>query len=341
MKIAIHHRKGSFSDRWIAYCEKNNVNYKIVNCYANDIIRQLQDCDALMWHFSHADYRDLNFARQLIYSIELMGIKVFPNYNTCWHFDDKVGQKYLLESIGAPLVPTYVFYNKEEALSWAKMTNYPKVFKLRGGAGSQNVLLVKSYQEAVKLINKAFGKGFKLVDQYAGFRQRLWVLKRDKNISTIIHLAKGIVRLIYPVADMDLLPVQKGYVYFQDYIPDNNFDDRIVVVGNRAFSLRRFVRTNDFRASGSGLFDYNPDKFKPEIVKLSFDISKKLSTQSIAFDFIYGDFGKPLITEISYAYAMGPSYDNCPGYWDEHLNWHNEEVDPQRFMIEDLIKDIH
>ena len=38
---------------------------------------------------------------------------------------------------------------------------------------------------------------------------------------------------------------------------------------------------------------------------------------------------------------MGPSYDNCPGYWDEHLNWHNEEVDPQRFMIEDLIKDIH
>ena len=89
MKIAIHHRKGSFSERWILFCQKNNINYKIVNCYTNDIIQQLQDCDALMWHWSHTDYRDLNFARQLIYSIELMGIKVFLNCNTCWHFDSR------------------------------------------------------------------------------------------------------------------------------------------------------------------------------------------------------------------------------------------------------------
>lgn len=48
MKIAIHQIKGSFSDRWIEYCNQNNVQFKIVNCYDSDIIEQLKDCDALM-----------------------------------------------------------------------------------------------------------------------------------------------------------------------------------------------------------------------------------------------------------------------------------------------------
>ncbi|MCX6252929.1 MAG: hypothetical protein NTV31_00395, partial [Bacteroidia bacterium] len=107
MKIAIHNRPGSFSDRWIAYCQGNDIPFKTVNCNSSDIIAQLDGCEGLMWHWSHDDYRARNFARQLIFSIEKMGLKVFPNYNTCWHYDDKVGQKYLLEAINAPLVPSY------------------------------------------------------------------------------------------------------------------------------------------------------------------------------------------------------------------------------------------
>src|SRR5690606_41519867 len=60
------------------------------------------------------------FARQLIASLEEMGIHVFPDLNTCWHYDDKVGQKYLLEAIGAPLVPTHIFYDRAAALAWAE-----------------------------------------------------------------------------------------------------------------------------------------------------------------------------------------------------------------------------
>lgn len=37
MKIAIHHRPDSFSERWIEYCKKENIDYKIVNAYDNDI----------------------------------------------------------------------------------------------------------------------------------------------------------------------------------------------------------------------------------------------------------------------------------------------------------------
>ena len=44
MKIAIH-KSGGFSERWINYCQKNNIDYKIVNAYDSDIIKQMADCD--------------------------------------------------------------------------------------------------------------------------------------------------------------------------------------------------------------------------------------------------------------------------------------------------------
>jgi len=337
MKIAIHDRPGSFSDRWIGYCKDHNINYKIVSCYDSSIIAQLKGCSGLMWHWSHGDYREQNFARQLIFSVQKMGVKVFPDFNTSWHFDDKVGQKYLLEAIGAPLVPSYVFYNKADALKWIDETQFPKVFKLRGGAGSSNVNLVKHKKEARKLTLRAFGQGFPLIDKYSGLKQRFWILRRDKNFKAIIHVMKGFPRLFWERSGASLLPSQKGYVYFQDFIPNNKFDDRIVVVGERLFALRRFIRKIDFRASGSGIFEYDKKKFNIRVIKTAFNITRKIGAQSLAFDFVYDMENNPLIVEISYAYNMGPAYDDCPGYWDRDLNWHDDNVNPQRYIIEDFL----
>ena len=126
MKIAICCRKGSFSDYWLTYCEENGISYKKVDAYQSDIMKQIEDCDAFMWHFSHLDYKDKVFAKQLLYSIEASGKPVFPNFKTVWHFDDKLGQKYLFESIKAPLVTSYAFYTKQEALLWANKASFLK-----------------------------------------------------------------------------------------------------------------------------------------------------------------------------------------------------------------------
>ena len=96
----------------------------------------MDDCDALMWHHFQTNPKAILFAKQLLFALEQSGKKVFPDFRTGWHFDDKLGQKYLLEAIDAPLVPSYVFYDKKEALEWVQKTDFPKVFKLRGGAGS-------------------------------------------------------------------------------------------------------------------------------------------------------------------------------------------------------------
>ncbi|MCX6238336.1 MAG: hypothetical protein NTY07_12410 [Bacteroidia bacterium] len=336
MKIAVHHSKGSFSDRWITYCEAQNIPYKIVDCYKSDIIRQLVDCDALMWHFHHASHKDVLFAKQLVYSVKASGKQVFPDFETAWHFDDKVGQKYLLEAIGAPLVPSYVFYTKKEALEWADHTTFPKVFKLRGGAGSANVRLARKKSNALNLINKAFGNGFSQYEGWSNLKERIRIFRNGK--TTLFDVLKGFIRLFYTTDFAKMHGKEKGYIYFQDFISNNDSDIRVIVIDEKAFAIKRMVRKNDFRASGSGEILYEKELFDLETIKLSFDIANKLHTQCLAFDFVYRN-GKPLVVEINYGFSVS-GYDPCVGYWTEDMKWHNGSFNPQAWMVELIVKKI-
>ena len=335
MKIAIHQSMGGFSGRWIDYCKNNNIEYKIVNAYDSDIVEQVKDCDAFMWHHSHGDYRDVLFAKQLLFSLETAGIKCFPNFHTTWHFDDKVGQKYLLEAIDAPIVPSYVFYIKKEALRWIDETTFPKVFKLRGGAGASNVRLVHTANEARKMVKKAFGRGFPQFDRlgYLKERYRKWHEGKD----SFVGVLKGMGRLFVVTDFAKMHAREKGYAYFQDFIPNNTFDIRVCVVGNHAFALKRLTRKGDFRASGSGNIVYDKSQIDERCVKIAFDVNRKLKTQSIAYDFVFDSNNQPQIVEISYGYAVN-AYDSCEGYWTEDMQWHEgSNFDFCGWMVQTII----
>ena len=334
MRIAIHETKGFFSDRWISYCVTNHLDYKLVDCYSSDIIQQLADCDALMWHFNHKSPKASKFAKQLLFSVQASGRSVFPDFNTMWHFDDKVAQKYLLEALETPLTPSYVFYTKKEASEWAGKTSYPKVFKLRTGAGSDNVRLVKSQQEALRLINRAFGRGFRQYEAWGNLKERIRRYRIGK--ASLSDVLKGIIRLAHTTEYSRVTGKEIGYVYFQDFIPDNDHDIRVIVIGDKAFAIKRMVRANDFRASGSGDIHYDRELFNEDTIRLSLNIALKLKAQCIAFDYIHMN-NQPLLVEISYGFTP-EGYAACPGYWDEDLNWHEGKFNPYGWMVEDLIK---
>jgi glutathione synthase/RimK-type ligase-like ATP-grasp enzyme len=331
MKIGIHHIPGSFSDRWIAYCEKKHINYKLVDCYATNIIDQLADCDAFMWHHHHMINKDTLFAKQLIFAIEQSGKKTFPNFKTCWHFDDKIAQKYLFEAFGAPLAPSYVFYSKKEAMDWIKTTTFPKVLKLRSGAGSANVRLVHSARQASKLIKQAFGKGFTQFDRIGHLKERIRRYREKKD--GIIGVVKGLGRLVVPTEFAKMHQRERGYIYFQDFIPNNQYDIRVIVIGEKAFAIKRMVRTNDFRASGSGNILYGEENFPLGSVRLAFELTQKLQSQCAAFDFVYDASGTPMVVELSYGFSISV-YDPCVGYWDPSLHFHKGSFIPQEWMVE-------
>lgn len=336
MKIAIHHNKGSFSDRWIEYCKEHKIAYKLVNAYDNDIIQEVSDCDAFMWHHHHGSYKDTLFAKQLLYSLQSAGKKVFPDFATGWHFDDKVGQKYLFEAIGAPLIPSYVFYTKAEAIHWANETTFPKVFKLRGGAGAANVKLVRTRQDAIRLINKAFGKGFSQFDRWGNLKERFHKWRTGKDSFT--GVLKGVVRLVIPTEFAKFHALEKGYAYFQEFIVGNKTDYRIKVVDGKCWGFQRAVRKDDFRASGSGTLIFNNELISIDIIKIALEISKKFSLQSVAFDFVIDKSNNtPLLVEASYGFGFDEE-EMVHGYWTSDLVYHEETFIPQYWMIENLYK---
>lgn len=334
MKIAIHHSSQSgFSEKWIEYCETHSINYKIVNCYENDIIKKLNDCDALMWHHHHTDYRDALIAKSILFSVKGSGKLVFPDYNSNWHFDDKIAQKYLLEAIEAPLVPSYVFYDKISALKWANQTWFPKVFKLKGGSGSRNVLLVKNEHKAQKLIQQAFSSGFSQSRKFGQLKERIRKFRNGQG--SAMDVIKGFGRLIVPTRFSSMHGKEKGYIYFQEFIPDNTFDTRVIIIGKRAFAITRGVRENDFRASGSGFIGYEKENIDKDCLSISFEVAKKLNSECLAFDFVIHK-NKPMIVEISFGFRP-EAYLLCPGYWDDNLKWYEGFFTPEYWMVEDLL----
>jgi glutathione synthase/RimK-type ligase-like ATP-grasp enzyme len=337
-QVAIHHREGSFSDRWIAYCELQGIHYKVVNCLDSDIMKQLSSSAALLWHWSHGDPRDQLMARNVIMAAEAMGVTVFPSVSTCWHFDDKIAQKYLLEAIGAPLVPTYVFYDLEEALRWIDRASFPKVFKLRKGAGSSNVRLVPSATEARALAERAFSAGFSPVSHYG--QDALKRYRIAKRRGDLLNVVRRIPRVLATIQNNKrMMGREKGYVYFQDFIPGNDFDTRVTVIGNRAFGFTRNVRPSDFRASGSGDIVYDAGRIKQECVEIAFDVTRKVGSQSMAFDFVLAEDKQPMILEVSYCYNPNAVHC-CPGYWNRKLHWQEGAMWPQDAILIDLLNDI-
>ena len=334
--IGIHDSPGSFSERWIEWCVERQVPFKPLNCLSTDIVRQCTGLDAVLWHWTLVSLEEPLVARQIIAALEQAGMVVFPSTATCWHYDDKVGQKYLLESIGAPVIPTWVFTDPTEAREWIASATWPKVFKLRCGAGSENVQLVRSRRQAEALCRRAFGAGFPASAGYLydaanrvrhtrGRREFLEKLKRAPRslAETLRHRRHA--------------PRQRGYVLFQEFMPGNEFDTRVTIIGNRAFGAMRRNRPNDFRASGSGDCLFDPERVDRRCVPIAFRVAEQLGTQSLACDFLFDSDHHPRICEMSYCSVASPVYD-CPGYWDQGFGWHEGHFWPQDLILEDVLE---
>jgi glutathione synthase/RimK-type ligase-like ATP-grasp enzyme len=335
MRVAVHPLKGSFTDRAISYLSDNGIDYTIVNCFDNDIMKVLKDFDILIWHWTQNDPRGLLAAKQILISAEIGGLVVFPDFNTIWHFDDKLGQKYMLESIDAPMAKSFVFYTKENALNWIENCNYPVVFKLRGGAGARNVKLLKNKRAANRIVKRSFAKG--IVSQPGYMNDFKVKIKKTKNMkdlfARILRIPSTISKLHYR---KKYISREKGYALFQEFLPDNQYDTRVAVVNNKAWAFRRKVRKNDFRASGSGSIDWDVKNIDLRAVKIAFIVSEKLALQAAGFDFIRDQNGDPKIIEVSYGWAPFAIHA-CSGYWDMNMKYYGSKVFFEDELVQSLI----
>ena len=341
IKVAVHqdHQEPNpCVERWAHYLQAQGCHVKWVNLMKSDAIEQIRDCDGVMWRFRHASTQKDVAWRVLTCAEKYLGISVFPDWYTSWHYDEKTAQDYLFKASDIPTPDTWVFWKKEEAVVWAKQAKYPVVYKMSHGASSDNVGLVHNAEQALRLIDLSFGPGVMPSDvawartgggalRGPAVRWRRWAgrLARETADALGWNLQSRFGRPFYGA---------NGYAYFQEFLPDNTFDVRITVLGERAFAFRRLNREGDFRASGSGSIDFDKDKIDPRCIRMAFDLAHRLKLRSCGFDFLMKN-GEPVLGEISYTFQGATA--QCPGYFAPDGTWVEKQMEPQDAQVEDFI----
>ena len=314
-KIALHRdktplasgRQQSFAARWEELAGAAGHEIVPVDAYAHDVLNSCRQCDAFMWYFWNAPHSS-ELGKRLIAAIHHgIGLPTFPSWHTIWTFEDKTSQRYLLDAAGIPYPKTWVFWARDAADAFADSAVYPLVLKLDAGITSRNVRLLSTPAQAHAWIERLFSDGASAL--YPDLPRTLRGRTRDR-IENAARVLAG-RRLKHHGGSR----IQRGNILFQEFLPDNAFDTRVTVIGDRAFAFRRMNRPGDFRASGSGRIDWDPGQIDPAAIDLAFDVARVLDTQVVALD-ILKHCGQLLVNEVSYYYEAWAVH-SCPGQWQK------------------------
>jgi glutathione synthase/RimK-type ligase-like ATP-grasp enzyme len=343
MLVAIHKKENeelhstNWVNSWIESCISLNISYEVIDVYKLKSIEETSKYDLILWYFDNYNHRDMTFSRSILKSIEYCDVKTFPDDKTIWFYDDKISQYYLFDAIGAPIPRSWVHYDKKSALSWAKgLITFPVVAKLKVGSGSNNVKLLKNKSELRKYIRKMFSSGYKNVPSL--------VFKTISNFKSSVSFEmfkkrfKRIPEFLRTRARAKKLPREFGYVYFQEFIDNDGFDLKVIVVNDKLSFFGREIRKGDFRASGGGNIIYDEHFMNQEVIDTAFEVSDRLGLKCVGFDFVIDrDTGKSKIIEMSYNFAH-ELVKKCGFYYDRKGNRFEEALDVPLEVLKTYIK---
>ena len=343
MKIAIlfdeskKQHSTTWSYPWINYCKLHNLDFEVVNPYEIGVINYLIKFDVILWHFSNYSHTDMLMARNVLFTMENFGKKVFPSVRDSWHFDDKLAETYLLESIKAPIPKSYYYYNLEavQRLIKQKDLEFPIIAKLRNGSGSHNVKLLNNESELSSYSKKMFSSG---LDSAPGILYKTSAnLKSSRDLKTIIKRAKRIPEFLRSLSNAKKFKRERGYVFLQEFIPNDGFDLKVVVVGDKLSFIGRNILKGEFRASGGGSLFYDKERISKNIINSAFNTSDKLGFRCMGYDYVVDQISlEGKIIEISYGFSH-QALLNANGYFDRDGIWHNEPLNAPQEILKNLV----
>lgn len=327
------------SSYWVEWLTQKGIPFEFVDCYRSDIISILPNYSVLLWHYSNYVNADLMEAQHILDIAESLGLMVFPNHNTGWHFDDKIAEMYALEAVSAPIPQNWVFYSLDSCLEWLKNeAQYPIVAKLRRGSGSNNVKLIKNYSTAKKYTIRMFSRGISPAQSlvYKAYSK----IQSTKNWEMFKNRFKQIPNFLRARRFGHGMPIERGYCNFQEFVPNENFDIKVVVVGDKCSFLCRNTRKGDFRASGGGDIQYDHSMISKQIVDSAFAACDRIGMQCVGFDYVVDKRdGSGKIIEMCFGFDF-EAILSSGGYFDRNYVWHNEPLNVPSEVLNHIFSDI-
>lgn len=281
-----------WSEEFSRSCTSLGLDQKVIEIGADDWMEQLKGVDIFVWRPIMADSSSMAEAHSKIPLIEAMGIHCFPSQKMLWLYDDKIRETFFLRQQNYPTPRTWVFFDERSAREFAAQASYPMVVKTHCGASSSGVELLESPRRAMHLLDGIFRK------------QGLWgnILAKYYYIP---RLAKGDLLLQLSARYRNAWP---RYAYFQEFLQIDR-DWRITTLGQDLVSVfTRKNRPEDFRASGSGIWEkVDASDVPSEACDLALHISNKYQFTSMTYDFMKNG-ERWVIGELSYAFVLNAVY---------------------------------
>ena len=96
----------------------NGIPFERLRASQADFLERARGMSFLLVRWGHYDH-DRQLAQALLPVVDRqLRLPCYPDWNTCWHYDDKIRQWLLTRARGYPMVESRVFWEQEEALAW-------------------------------------------------------------------------------------------------------------------------------------------------------------------------------------------------------------------------------
>lgn len=199
-----------------------------------------------------------SFIQDVLIQIKLRGGILIPEFRHFLAHENKSFQE--LEKVRIDIKSPYSkpVGTYEEGIEALNKLSYPIVIKKSTGFRSRNVKLAHNKEEGKKILFRMLESNFKF-----DFDSLYYLYRRTKNKK---HY-----------------PKRFGKIIIQEYVPNLTHDWKILVLGNICFSLKRIVRKNDFRASGSKKFSILDDP-SSELLDFALSCKEKIKCPNISLD---------------------------------------------------------
>jgi len=213
------------------------------------------------------DLRYKGYIEDIILALQIQGAKLIPDFRYFRAHHNKVFMELLrdLSSVKEIKNITSKSFGSFEEYSESNFANYTDTFVLKpsSGSGSRSVQLLKSKRDKKRLPYK-ISRTFTL-DNF-----KLWLSK--------LKTGKSFV----PMSN------NRSKFVVQNFINNLGGDYRIIIYGEKYYSVFRSNRKNDFRASGSGIVNYEPD-LPHGILNFAKRIYSQFNTPFMTMDIGYKD----------------------------------------------------
>jgi len=205
-----------------------------------------------------------SYIDDIIYGLKFQGAILIPEYKYFKAHHNKVFMELLRDLSkheGIKNIKSNHFGTKEEYEALLPTLDFPVIVKAAEGAGSRGVALISTNKECRKFIKK---------------------------ISASLSLIYAVKNKIKSFINKNYRPYSNHRKKFviQNYIRGLSNDYKILIYSNKLYILKRNNRKNDFRASGSGLFEF-VDDLPVGIFEYAYDIYLSFNVPYISLDIAF------------------------------------------------------